>query len=156
MRRILLATFATFAFAGAAQAENIAPFHGTMDFDSGQVTIKEVTYDGSSRMVSARDNNGNLYTRNEAWMRGAPANVPHTFVFYATPKGQLPACDSAEVVTTLARITNRTLNSVVPMTIGSGPNKNFCSASFMLWGSRPFTVEWMDQAKGTYWVQITR
>jgi len=156
MKKLLLITAAVLAFAGAAQAENIVPYHGTMDFGQGPVTVKEITVDGSSRVVSARDTDGNLYTRNEAWMRGAPAHIPQSFVFYATPKGQLPACDSAEVVTTLARITNRTLNSVVPTAIGSGPSKNFCTAAFMLWGSRPFTVEWMDQAKGTYWVQITR
>ena len=155
MKKLLLASVAVLVLADTAQAENIAPFHGTMDFGRGPVTIKEVTYDGSSRVVSARDTDGNLYTRNEAWMRGAPANVPHKFVFYATPKGQLPACNSAEVVTILARITNRTLNSVLdPTTIGSGPSKNFCTAAFALRGSRNYTVEWMNPAEGTYWVQI--
>lgn len=72
------------------------------------------------------------------------------------------ACDSAEVVGTLARITNSTLSGILsPQSLGTGTGKNFCTAAIARW-SGPFrnnqvtyTVEWMDQTKGTYWVQIT-
>jgi len=148
MTVIYVVVFWVFMAIHGARAENVVPYQAEIDFGTGPVKIKEVTLDGSGRIVSARDLDGNLYTRNEAWMHGAPARIPQTFVFYATPKGQLPACNSAEVVTNLARMANKTLNWPNPTTIGATRDgKNICTN-----GRLPFTVEWLSD--GRYWVHF--
>src|SRR5262249_34182304 len=113
----------------------------------------KVKYDGNGHVDAVLDDErGNLFVSNPMMRTGSPMG----FVYHTTPSAQLPACDSAEVVQILARITNRTLSSIyAPTTMGSNNGKNICHADMLLRGRRTYTVEWLDQANGRYWVQIT-
>jgi hypothetical protein len=76
--------------------------------------------------------------------------------YYHTPRGQLAACNSAEVIKILTRITNTMLSGIFsPTTLGGNDGKNLCAAGIRspLWSS--YTVEWLDKTSGRYWVQIT-
>ena len=78
--------------------------------------------------------------------------------FQYTPSGELPACDSAQVVKILADIWGAQLAAVVtPRSLGSSNGKNFCAANndrHMRATPMAFTVEWVNQAQGRYWVQV--
>jgi hypothetical protein len=78
--------------------------------------------------------------------------------YYYTPAGQLPACNSAEAVEILARITSTTLNGIyTPKALGASDGKNICSARIRVGYAAPstYTIEWLDKSNGKYWVQIT-
>jgi len=50
---------------------------------------------------------------------------------------------------------DKTLTSVFALKqLGEHNGKRFCSASLAFRGWTNFTIEWMDQAKGKYWMQI--
>jgi len=84
-----------------------------------------------------------------AVMRIGPGE-PRALRYFHTPRGQLPACDAAEMIYWLAG-TRRPLGAVVPPeTIGTIKGKNLCSASVMGGGYVTYTIELMDD--GRWWV----
>jgi hypothetical protein len=120
--------------------------------------VAKVIYDGNGHIDAILGTSGSLVVMN-AWPKvGAPLG----FLRPATPAGQLPACDSAETVQVLARITRSTLAGVMyPRALGGNDGKNFCTAAIARWAApfannqATYTVEWLDRANGRYWVQIT-
>ena len=169
MRKLLITT-AILAFAGTAQAECPASMNPTecvfreaersFAFDE---KIKLEFKDISGQLVAVLSDRGNLLASNPHWKR---PGAPKAFLYQATPTGQLPACNSAEVMMVLSRVANRHLGWMVyPKTLGGNENKNFCSIyldAFVRTNlgrsdesyQSNYTVEWMDRSKGTFWVQI--
>ena len=126
-------------------------------YNDGKVTDNvKVKYDGNGFVdaVIFNDEGDMLVPNAMSW--AAKPGSPMAFIRRATPAGQLPACDSREVVEILARITHRTLAAVYnPTRMGSNNGRNICSVSLLRLGGRSYTVEWLDQVQGRYWVQIT-
>jgi hypothetical protein len=127
------------------------------NFNGGE-KITKVFKNLNGDIVGLLGERGNLLVSNSQPRVGAPK----AFLRQATPPGQLAACDSAEVLMTLARITDRTIDWIVhPKTLGNSENKNFCSVYLSAWIPKfqqecrsNYTVEWIDRSKGTFWVQI--
>jgi hypothetical protein len=87
---------------------------------------------------------------------------PDEATYYYAPAGELPACNSANVVKVLARITGSTLAGIMyPRALGANNGRNLCTVGIARWSfpygnpQATYTVEWTDQASGRYWVQIT-
>jgi hypothetical protein len=120
--------------------------------------IVEIYKNAWGTVVAYLGEKGNLLVRNVIPKKG----TPKAYLRLATPPGQLAACDSAEVLLTLAHITNKSVDWIVyPEKLGGNENKNFCSvylsAYITGWQKEHrtnYTVEWMDRSKGTFWVQI--
>jgi hypothetical protein len=170
MKKLLLATATVLALAGTAHAEEdcnsktwtnighradcgvMQAYRVLSQNHPHDQTKDKIFYDGNGFIEAIRDEGGNLLIPN---MMPSPGNDKMAFVRLATPRGQLPACDSAEATKILAQITNKTLTSVFALKqLGEHNGKRFCSASLAFRGWTNFTIEWMDQAKGKYWMQI--
>ena len=72
-----------------------------------------------------------------------------------------PLCNEDSIISTLSRITGKTVDYYYQYghitDLGSNATKRFCSSNFlggMFARRRPFTIEWIDETKGTFWVQI--
>jgi hypothetical protein len=172
VKKLLITAVALLAFAGTAHAQMLsstqrdaavrgiadALARGQSPSDPNAEKVAKVLYDSGGQIDAILGTKGTLLVMNPFPRVGAPLGLLRP----ATPAGQLPACDSAETVQILARITSSTLTGILgPRALGGNGGKNFCTAAIARW-SAPFvnnqatyTVEWMDQAKGTYWVQIT-
>jgi hypothetical protein len=125
--------------------------------DAGSGKLVKVIYDDGSGKVSALDDGETLRLKN--WLAVFPGSSAPQWITYRydnyDPSQRLPACDSAQVVKVLARITRKSLNSVfAAKKLGENSSKTFCSAQLAFRGWTNFTIEWMDQAKGRYWVQF--
>jgi hypothetical protein len=79
----------------------------------------------------------------------------------AAHAGEPPLCNADSVISTLSRITGKTVDYYYEYgyitDLGSNATKRFCSSNFlggMFARRRPFVVEWIDETKGTFWVQI--
>jgi hypothetical protein len=161
MRKLLITTAAMLAFASAAHAGNSATqtdaairdafAHAQNSSDPNVEKVAKVIYDANGHIDGILGTKGNLLVAN-SWPK---VGEPRAFLRPATPSGQLAACDSAEVVQTLARITNTTLAGIFyPRALGANDGKKLCTAGIRspVWST--YTVEWLDKAKGTYWVQV--
>jgi hypothetical protein len=109
----------------------------------------KVIWDGNN--VGAVDDGERLIVKNGLWRPGEPKWT----TFYCSKRGQLPACDAADVVKILARSTNTTLSGIFsPTAISASNGKNICTAGIRT-GTNYYTVTWTDQVAGRYWVQFT-
>jgi hypothetical protein len=172
MRKLLMTTAALLAFVSAAQAQDLSSTEadnavrgilnglapGQSPSDPNAEKVAKVIYDGNGHIDAILGTKGNLIVMN-AWPKvGAPLG----FVRPATPAGQLAACDSAQVVQTLAQITGSTLAGIMyPRALGGNEGKNICTAGIARWSAPSvnnqvtYTVEWLDKTSGRFWVQIT-
>ena len=93
--------------------------------NGGKIPMRVIN-DANGHIAAMVDEKGNMLISNPLHRPGDPM----AFFRYVTPPGQLAACDSAEVMQTLARIAKTPINWIFdPKTLGSNDTKNFCSVT---------------------------
>src|SRR5262249_6510313 len=117
----------------------------------------KIKYDGNGFVEGVWDTRGNLYVPNMlAFFPEAKPDTQKIFTYAPTPARQLPDCDSAEVVPILGRVNRTNMSGLFYLKrMGSNSGRNICSVGIAFRGRWTYTIEWLDEAQGRYWVQMT-
>jgi len=182
MRKLLITTTALLALTGAAQAGWIAEMEQRAKTEQAQARARDVTAEIGIAGFTQCHHTAFWYTSIPAeatcWsessnksvkvylMQGRPdalddgenlrvrATVRPAVTYRYTPEGQLPACDSAQVVNIIATIHNRPRSAIFdPREIGTTQTgKKLCTVAVASPHWSNYTVEWLND--GRYWVQF--
>jgi len=117
----------------------------------------KIKYDGNGFIEGVWDTRGNLYVPNMlAFFPESRSDTQKMFVYAPTPARRLPDCDSAEIVPILAKVNRTTLSGLFYLKkMGSNNGRNICSVGIAFRGRWTYTIEWLDETQGRFWVQMT-
>ena len=184
MTNLLITTAALLALMGAAQAGWITEMEQRLKAEQAQARSRDVTAEIGISGLTQCHHTAFWYTSIPAeatcWsessnksvkvylMQGLPDSLddgetlrvrdPYlegpVVTYRYTPEGQLPACDSAQVVNIIAKIRNRPRSAIFnPQEIGTTQTgKRLCTVAIASRYWSNYTVEWLND--GRYWVQF--